>query len=150
MNCISSPSYESINWVKSSFVRNLVWQITRSMRWNMLCLLYTEVSLALYKYIIHEDTQCNFLATQQTIFGKDVPITDSKVRSMMKYWWSPTPPYCGGMNAITQVIPGVMKTPSIGALPLQKVRGIGMPVCFLHNSTKIRSSAASLVARCPV
>ncbi len=150
MNCVSSPSHESINWVKSSFVRNSVWRITRSMRWNKLCLLHTEVSSALYKFIIHEDAQCNFLATQWTIFGKDVPITDSEVRLMMKHWWSPMPPYCGRMNAFTQVIPGVMKTPSIGALPLWKVGGIGMPVCSLHNSTKFRSSAASLVARRPV
>jgi hypothetical protein len=109
MNCVSSPSHESINWVKSSFVRNLVWRITRSMRWNMLCLSHTEVSLALYKFIIREDVQCSFLATQRTIFGKDVPITDSKVRSMMKHQWSPMPPYCGRMNAFTQVILGVTK-----------------------------------------
>jgi hypothetical protein len=120
------------------------------MQWNMLCLLHTEVSLALYKFIIREDAQCNFLATQRTIFGNDVPITDSEVRLMMKHWWSPTSPYCERMNAFMQVIPGVMKTPSIGALPIRKVGGIGMPVCFLHNSTKFTSSAASLVTRLPV
>ncbi len=127
-----------------------MWRMIRSIRWNMLCLSQTEVSSALYKLIIREEAQCSFLAAQRTIFGRDVPINDSKVRLMMKQWWLPAQPYCGRMNAFTQVIPGVTKMPSIGALPLQKVGGIGMLVCFLHNSTKFRSSAVSLVAKRPV
>jgi hypothetical protein len=86
---------------------------------NMLCLSHTDVSLAQYKFTIRKEEQWSFLAEQWTIFGKDVPINDSDVRSMMKQRWSPTPPYCGRMNAFTHVIPGVAKMPSMGALPLR-------------------------------
>jgi hypothetical protein len=53
------------------------------MRLNMLCLSHTDVSLAQYKFTIQEEEQWSFLAEQWTIFGKDVPINDSDVRSMM-------------------------------------------------------------------
>jgi hypothetical protein len=89
------------------------------MQLNMLYLSHTDVSLAQYKFTIREEEQWSFLAEQQAIFGKDVPINDSDVRLMMKQRWSPTPPYCGRMNAIKHVIPGVAKMLSMGALPLR-------------------------------
>jgi hypothetical protein len=97
----------------------------------MLCLSHTEVCLALYKLIIWEEVQCSFLAAHQTIFGNDVPIIDSEVRLMMKHRWSPTPPYCERMKTLTQVIPGVVNVPLMGALPFWWVGGIGVPVWFL-------------------
>ncbi len=66
-----------------------------------------DVMLAQYKFTIQEEEQWSFIAEQWTIFGKDVPINDSDVRLMMKQRWSPTPPYCGRMNAFMHVIPVV-------------------------------------------
>jgi hypothetical protein len=44
---------------------------------------------ALYTYIILVEEQCSFLAAHLMMFGKEVPIMDSKEMSMMKH--PPTP-----------------------------------------------------------
>jgi hypothetical protein len=78
--------------------------------------------------IIHFEIKWIFLAAHQTVLGKEEPITGSDGRSIMKHQWSPMPPRWGRINAFTVSIPEVVKIPSIGALLVQNVGGIGMSV----------------------
>ncbi len=81
------------------------------------------------------------------ILGNVDPMTVSDERSMMTHRWSPTPPKCGRMNTLTHLMTGVANMPSMGMLSVWNVGGIGMSVCSLQISVKLRSSLARRRAR---
>ncbi len=116
----------------------------------ILCWLHSKSSLWLYVWTSCVDLQWSRLAVHQTIFWNLVPITDDKLKSMIKHLWSPIPPLCGRICTLTHSILAIANTASIGMTPSLNVGGMCMPVQPKHCSLKLRSACARHFAICPV